>query len=289
MTFNEGDKVLWRTLYGREFYEAEVQLVQDSEIRLSLTEAPEGLMEANMDVVIRIGIEDYFTQVLKVLPGVMVLRPLWCERRRYFRVDDTFPVVSRKITGETVPHKPKLFSGRGIEAPSPKVTESDTEEDTKIWRKLSSISTKLGLVLYALEVGDEESPSSELGHGFVRQLDEVDAALGDIVRHLNMGSEDLSRADSSIVNISATGMRFTTTRSYSSGDTIEIRMLLPLSPPIGVLVVGSVIRGREAGQAYEISLDFGEMSTEVRDTIIQYTLERQREVIRAERMRAVEA
>jgi c-di-GMP-binding flagellar brake protein YcgR len=61
-------------------------------------------------------------------------------------------------------------------------------------------------------------------------------------------------------------------------------MLLPARPPLGVIVYGTVIRADDAGNGEtEIALHFNEMSEELRNEIIQYSLMRQREIIRSSR------
>jgi c-di-GMP-binding flagellar brake protein YcgR len=68
------------------------------------------------------------------------------------------------------------------------------------------------------------------------------------------------------------------------GDKLEIKMLLPTGPPIGIITYGNVVRANEIGNdQYEVSLHFSDMDEEVREEIIRYAINRQREIIRKER------
>ena len=61
-------------------------------------------------------------------------------------------------------------------------------------------------------------------------------------------------------------------------------MLLPTYPPVGVTTHGKVVRVNQTGDGeYEIALHFSEMDEEVKDEIIQYALQRQREIIRKQK------
>jgi c-di-GMP-binding flagellar brake protein YcgR len=61
-------------------------------------------------------------------------------------------------------------------------------------------------------------------------------------------------------------------------------MLLPANPPVGILTHGKVVKMQETGNGeYDVGLSFVDIDEEVRDAIIQYTLKRQREIIRKQR------
>jgi c-di-GMP-binding flagellar brake protein YcgR len=72
------------------------------------------------------------------------------------------------------------------------------------------------------------------------------------------------------------------------GDKLEIKMLLPTYPPIGILAFGRVVRSEKAdNNEYELALHFDDMDEDIRDEIIQYTLKRQRELIRSQRQKDI--
>ena len=65
---------------------------------------------------------------------------------------------------------------------------------------------------------------------------------------------------------------------------VEVKMLLPMIPPMGIMVYGHVVRVSQAdGDGHEVAIHFSDISEEVRDEIIRYALSRQREVLRSRR------
>jgi c-di-GMP-binding flagellar brake protein YcgR len=80
-------------------------------------------------------------------------------------------------------------------------------------------------------------------------------------------------------------VRFAIDEKVEIGDVIEIKMLLPSYPPIGILTYGNVVRVNDAGNGqYEIALHFLDMEDEVRNEIIKYAVKRQRDIIRKQRL-----
>jgi hypothetical protein len=147
----------------------------------------------------------------------------------------------------------KLNISRSIpffDASVPEAEPADTDINPKLWQMLVNIRTMLGMVLERLDLDTA---------GFLQ-------------------SEKIR------VNMSATGLRFQTRERYAVGDKLEIKMLLPARPPLGVLVYGSIIRVDDMGGGEsEIALRFYNISDDLRDDIIQYSLMRQREIIRNSR------
>lgn len=167
------------------------------------------------------------------------------EARGYFRVDDVFPVISRKVTEDSPYRKSKVFPGYSMEISYMDV--SDGTINPQLWKMLVDINTKLGLIL----------------------------------EHLQLESEGLIKAEDMPVNISASGIRFKMKEKIDIGDVIEIKMLLPTYPPVGILTYGNIVQVKDLGNGeYEVALHFSDMDDEVKDEIIQYALKRQREILR---------
>ena len=173
------------------------------------------------------------------------MKRVWTGKRGYFRVDDTFPVIHRKINaGEALPES-RIYAGSGQE-----LSDLETTDDTvnpRLWRMLVDINAKLALIL----------------------------------ERLNIEGEGLAKAERIAVNISASGIRFPVDHAFEMGDLIEVKMLLPTNPAVGIIVYGKVVRIEKPEACGPIlSLHFMDMTEEVRDVIIQYTLKRQRDVVR---------
>jgi hypothetical protein len=66
-------------------------------------------------------------------------------------VDDIFPVVFRRVKAG-LPGKARLFRGEGADMCEAEVPED--KANPRLWKKLGSINSKLGLLMYGLEISD---------------------------------------------------------------------------------------------------------------------------------------
>lgn len=190
----------------------------------------------------------YYTEVIKADEALVTVKHLWSENRSYFRVDDYFPVISRKVGDEAECAQSKIFSGYGIETQDEAF--SDETVNPRLWKMLVAINSKLQMILDRLQ----------------------------------LESEGLANVKNKPVNLSASGIRFCVDEKVEVGDLLEIKMLLPKYPPTGILAYGKVVKVNEKGDGtHEVSLHFRNLDDEVRDEIIQYALKRQREIIKKER------
>ncbi len=250
MSLNPGDQVSFRLLPAANRYHATIQSTDEHNLVLRLSaDSPavinrgQNLMISELDTDI-----DYYSQVISSDGRVLQLKRLWTGKRGYFRVDDVFPVAHRKVDDNDLRRICRIFSGFGVETEEMEVP--DETINPKLWKMLTDINAKLTM----------------------------------IIERQNLEKEGLSRVESRPVNISASGIRFALPNRFNIGDILELKMLLPVYPPMGVLVHGTVVRVEELDNGnFRISLNFDDLAEEVRDTIIQYTLKRQRELIRRER------
>ncbi len=172
------------------------------------------------------------------------------ERRAFFRVDDAFPIKLRKIK-----EKPLVSRFLTYYAPS----------------KLSTVNTEY----------HEDA--------LMRTMQEINRKLDYLINTLILKEEGLLFEDIKPVNISASGIRVDLEEEAEVGDVIELKMVLPSTPPIALLTYGEVVRvskkERDGKTVYETALRFTEMSEDIRDEIIQYTLKREREIIKSKKLK----
>jgi len=188
---------------------------------------------------------DYFNEAIDREGAILRLKRMWTGKRGFFRVDDVFPVLYRKVNAGEHLLESRIYTTYGEETANLDVP--DESVSPRLWSLLVDINTKLGLVL----------------------------------ERLHLENEGLTKADSIAVNISASGLRFASTVPFNTGDVVEVKMLLPTNPAVGILVHGNAVRVATLGNnTYETSLHFVNLTNEVRDLIIQYTLRRQREIVR---------
>jgi len=250
MSLNPGDQISYRLMPAVSRYLATVQSADEHNLVLRLTVDSPAVINRGQCLMITEPDADteHYSEVVSWDGRTLQLKRLWTGKRGYFRVDDVFPVVHRKVDDNDLRRVCKIFSGYGIEPEEMEV--SDETMNPKLWKMLTDINAKLAM----------------------------------IIERQNLESEGLSRAESRPVNISASGIRFTLPHRFNIGDILELKMLLPVYPPVGVLAHGTVVRVEELDNGnFGTSLSFDDLAEEVRDTIIQYTLKRQRELIRRER------
>lgn len=250
---NNGERIEFRVLPDARRYQAVVLHCDDERISFQTRETPVEISEGR-SIVITIKkdnqLNDYNIEVSEIKGDIITAKWLWEKSRQFFRVDDAFPVDLRKIEGTIPVKRSRVFFGYPVERNEQEVEAPDETISPRLWKLLTDINTKLSLILEKLQFDEE---------GFINAE----------VRH---------------VNVSASGIRFRTDKKVEVGDTVEIKMLLPTCPPTGIITYGSVVRSRDLGDGkYEVALHFTDIEDEVRDEIIQYTLKRQRELIRKQR------
>ncbi len=172
------------------------------------------------------------------------------ERRSFFRVDDAFPIKIRKI-------KDRPLASRFLTYYAPS--------------KLSSVNTDY------------------YEDALIRTMQEINRKLDYLINTLILKDEGLLYEDVKPVNISASGIRIEMEEEVDVGDVIELKMVLPSTPPIALLTYGEVVRvqkkEKDGKTVYETALRFTEMSEDIRDEIIQYTLKREREIIKNKKLK----
>jgi hypothetical protein len=236
-----------------ERYTASVFSVEGDSIVLSRESGVSENFRKGQHILISTEAVDYYSEVLSVDERHVYLRLLGTEQRDFFRVDDSLSIVLKKIEGTTTHKKSKIISEFGKEMSNLRSYAVDIPDETVspvLWKMLLDIDMKLGLAL----------------------------------DRLSLDKEGLADAEEREVNISASGVRLKCGTQFKQGDLVEVKMLLPSSPPVGLIVYGNVVMAAclETGEC-EVSINFVNVEEDVRDEIIRYTLNRQREILRKQR------
>jgi PilZ domain len=247
MQLNVGEKVYYKAM--PEVVRQEATVVSADGQTIVLDMGGERRIAPGQQLLLSSNGNQYFAEVVETDPGAVTLRQTWVNSRSYFRVEDVVPFIARKVEpGE------RLYVSRSFpyyeRALPDAVSVPGPDVNPQVWQMLLNLHAMLGMILERLDLDTE---------GFLR-------------------------AEKKQVSISANGMRFRTADRYTAGDMLEIKMLLPAKPPLGVVVYGDVIRAEDIGDGeFEVALHFDEMSEELRNEIVQYSLVRQREIIRKSR------
>ena len=87
------------------------------------------------------------------------------------------------------------------------------------------------------------------------------------------------------LNISGAGIRLTTSERFAQGDMLEIKTFLSPQKHRALRLYGRIIALDERPEGYQMSLSFVKMDDMVRDEIVKFVFEREREILREKRGR----
>jgi len=184
--------------------------------------------------------------------------------RQDFRIDDVIPVSDKKLTAQEFDRcKNKV----GIRS-----------------RQNSMLQQMVGRDIFANASNEGANPE------MTQALEALDAKLNYLIG-VNM-LNDASHGDlqERPVNLSLTGMSFTTDQAYQVGDSAHINLMLPSFPPSILELVGTVVRVSSPGdRRWKIGVKFYFRSDDEEDTIAKYVYRRHRETIRACKKRDVQS
>ncbi|MEI6126209.1 MAG: PilZ domain-containing protein [Pseudomonadota bacterium] len=247
MSIASGDKVFYRLVGERTEYPATICSCDEDVmvVETNVEKCPK--IVQGQYIVVFSKDENYNAEVLSSESCSLKLKRLRTDKQEYFRIDDFFPVVARKVNKDFTPIKSIVSIAYGSETISRDVPDESIHP--RLWEMMVVLNDKLNLIL----------------------------------DRLNLETEVIE-AEPQNVNISASGLRFTMKEKVEAGDIIEIKMLLPSAPPMTILTYGNAVSAGDAGNGtYAVALQFIDMDTEVRDRLIQYNLNRQREIIRRQK------
>ena len=247
MSLNAGDQITYCLVPGMQRFSATILSIDNDSIILRLNaDSPSTLPPSQYTIISDADDDvDYHSEVVDKDGSTLRLKRMWTGKRGFFRVDDVFPVAYRKVSDGDHLLESRVYTIYGEESAGLGVP--DETVSPRLWNLLVDMNTKLGMIL----------------------------------EQLHLDSEGLTKADRITVNISASGIRFKSNVKFDAGDMVEVKMLLPTNPAAGILAYGRAVRVAEiVNGTYETSLHFVSLGDEVRDTIIHYTLKRQRDVVR---------
>lgn len=248
MSINSGENVFYRLVGERTEYPATIRFCDEDVmvVDTNIEKCPK--IAHGQYIVVFSKDENYNAEVISSKGCSLKLKRLRTDKQEYFRIDDFFPVVARKIDKDFSPKNSVISIAYGNETVS--FERPDESIHPKLWEMLVVLNDKLNLIL----------------------------------DRLNLESDVIEAAPQN-VNISASGIRFTMNEKIEIGDILEIKMLLPSVPLMSILTYGNAVsvKKTDAG-TYSVALQFIDMDTDVRDRLIQYNLNRQREIIRRQNL-----
>ncbi len=261
MELKEGVKIFLKPEDSDIRYSGEVLTVEPDGVTLELPSAIRDIRK-NATVVIIMERPDYYNEwqatITEIKGRTLKLKWQWQDRREFFRIDDIIPIGAKKISHEKKGPS-RITFGEPQLLPPP----------------------YLLLDKGIMEIPETGQPQHGLEPAIWRLLFEINKKLDMLLEEKGFSSEEEIRPQP--VNISAGGIRFLTDEKVSKGDLMEIRMHLCSCPPLKIITYGEVVRVIEKNNKYEVAVSFKNSEEEVREAILRYTLQKQRELLKKQR------
>jgi hypothetical protein len=167
------------------------------------------------------------------------------DKRTAFRIDDSLPVIIRKV--EDLEKVPVLESSQEDLEELSRLAPEETGINPHLWKMLVLLNKKMDWVLENLPV-------------------------------------DLLQVKAQPINLSATGMRLPVNKKYNLEEAVRIKIILPTLPVNEIVLEAKVVRVTPLENGwYELALEFQELEDEVREELIQYSLKQQRKILLSQR------
>jgi len=117
-------------------------------------------------------------------------------------------------------------------------------------------------------------------------LNHLNAKLDNILRVLTMQADGFQSLPFKFITISGNGMSFSSGQRFSPGDLLEMKIMLTLHKPVALFLYGEVIKLQKQTSGYFIAVSFQMIDDGIRDRIIQFAFETEREMLRERRTKA---
>jgi hypothetical protein len=125
--------------------------------------------------------------------------------------------------------------------------------------------------------GDVEDPQ------LAEWLKFINVKLDTLLSCLNRGEDATGNMILTAVKIGGGGFSFTAAQPYDPADTLEVKMLLPSPTPTLLYLYCEVVQSEARNGGYFTALRFILLDDAVRDKILRFVFEKEREMLRAKR------
>lgn len=142
----------------------------------------------------------------------------------------------------------------------------------------SRISTQMAIPDYTMLPEVEEPLLNEW-------LRVINTKLDSIIRLLTIQSEGFQSLHFKAIHISGNGANFTTNEPFQTGDILEMKVILSSGQTAGLYLYlyGEVIKTEKQTSGYVTVLTFIKIDDKIRDEIVRFVFEKEREILREKR------
>jgi hypothetical protein len=144
--------------------------------------------------------------------------------------------------------------------------------------------TVSGAKLFGEPIYSELSTLPEIGDAHLSVwLKTINAKLDAVMRMIAIYQGGFESLPSKSVTISASGMDFLSDTDIPAGGIMEMKVILFSLPPVAVQLYGEVLTAKKSHGQYRIALKFLAMDDHIRNEIVRFVFEKEREILRAKR------
>jgi len=111
----------------------------------------------------------------------------------------------------------------------------------------------------------------------------MNAKLDAIISALADQNEKVPVISQKMVNISGGGLSFDSAEKYQSGNILEMKIMLPITPVYTLYIYGEVVDVRAKDGKYHTAVKFVTIDDEIRDHIVKFVFKTQRDILRKKR------
>jgi hypothetical protein len=111
----------------------------------------------------------------------------------------------------------------------------------------------------------------------------INTKLNSIIRMLTIQQEGFVQLPMRKINISGGGISLSTDKPYSPGDILEFKLTLTMQYPLSLFLYGEVVETTKHNPEYNTSIEFIVIDDFIRDEIIRFVFEKEREILREKR------
>jgi len=138
--------------------------------------------------------------------------------------------------------------------------------------------------LYGEAIYSELSTLPEIGDAHLSVwLKTLNAKLDAVMRMIAIYQGGFQSLPLKAVTISAGGMDFLFETDFPLGSVLEVKIILFSLPPVAVQLYGEVLSSRPQNGQFRIALKFLGMDEHIRNEIVRFVFEKEREILRAKR------
>ncbi|MCS7215038.1 MAG: PilZ domain-containing protein [Thermodesulfovibrio sp.] len=111
----------------------------------------------------------------------------------------------------------------------------------------------------------------------------INSKLDYLINLLTFKEEGFSCLPPTEVNISGGGMSFLSETLFNIGDILELKVVLELPSPVALFLYGEVVKCEKKDKYYRVAVKFINIEEDIRDYIIRFVFNRQRQLLRQKR------